>query len=290
METTDIGIRTLTAPGMAARFAPSLGMVCCSLVHGGEELLEQRGGLNAYAERGSTMGIPLLHPWANRLAGPVGASPLLHTDANGVPIHGVLPSALPFTVEHETASSLDAVFATDDHPGLIEVFPYPHRLRVQASLTDDALEIRTTLLALGRRPVPIAFGYHPYLRLPGGSRSGVEIDVPVPTRLVLDERRIPTGERVRAPIAPGPLAERTFDDGLAEVADGTAFVVRGSGRTVTVSFLQGYPFAQVYAPEESDFICYEPMTAPTNALASGDSLTRVRPGDAYTAAFRIGVT
>ena len=69
MTATGIGIRTLTAPGMAANFAPSLGMVCCSLVHGGEELLELRGGLDAYAERGSTMGIPLLHPWANRLAG-----------------------------------------------------------------------------------------------------------------------------------------------------------------------------------------------------------------------------
>jgi galactose mutarotase-like enzyme len=290
MEAAGIGIRTLTAPGMAANFAPSLGMVCCSLVHGGEELLEQRGGLDAYAERGSTMGIPLLHPWANRLAAPVAASPLLHTDPDGVPMHGVLPSALPFTVEHETASSLDAVFATDDHPGVLEVFPYPHRLRVQASLTDDELEIRTTLLALGRRPVPITFGYHPYVRLPGDSRSTTEIEVPAPTRLVLDERQIPTGERVRASIAPGPLAERTFDDGFADVADGMSFVARGAGRTVTVTFLEGYPFAQVYAPEDSEFICYEPMTAPTNALASGDSLTRVRPGDAYTAAFRIGVT
>ena len=196
MEAAGTGIRTLTAPGMVAQFAPELGMVCCSLVHAGEELLGLRGGLEAYAERGSTMGIPLLHPWANRLAGPVAASPLLHTDANGMPIHGVLPTALPFAIEHETASSLDAVFATDDHPDVLEVFPYPHRLRVQASLTDDALEIRTTLLALGRRPVPVAFGYHPYLRLPAESRSAVEIEVPAPTRLVLDERGIPTGERV----------------------------------------------------------------------------------------------
>ena len=113
--------------------------------------------------------------------------------------------------------------------------------------------------------------------------------MPAPTRLLLDERQIPTGEREPATVAPGPLAERTFDDGFADVSDGTAFVVRGAGRAVTVAFLEGYSFAQVYAPEGSDFICYEPMTAPTNAIASGDSLTRVRPGDAYTAAFRIGV-
>ncbi len=290
MEVAGTGIRTLTAPGMVAQFAPGLAMVCCSLVHAGEELLGLRGGLEAYTERGSTMGIPLLHPWANRLAGPVAASPLLHTDANGMPIHGVLPAALPFAVEHETASSLDAVFATDDHPEVLEVFPYPHRLRVQASLTDDALEIRTTLLALGRRPVPVAFGYHPYLRLPAESRPAVEIEVPAPTRLVLDERGIPTGQRIRAAISPGPLGERVFDDAFADVGDGTAFVVRGSGRTISVTFLEGYRFLQVYSPAESEFIAYEPMTAPTNALTSGDALTRLRPGDAYSAAFQISVS
>ena len=289
MEIAGSGIRTLTAPGMVAQFAPELAMVCCSLVHAGEELLGLRGGLEAYTERGSTMGIPLLHPWANRLAGPVAASPLLHTDENGMPIHGVLPTALPFAIEHETASSLDAVFATDDHPEVLAVFPYPHRLRVHASLTDDALEIRTTLLALGRRPIPIAFGYHPYLRLPAESRSAVEIEMPAPTRLVLDERGIPTGERIRAAISPGPLGERVFDDAFAEVEDGSAFVGRGTGRPISETFLDGYRFVQVYSPAESGFIAYEPMTAPTNAITSGDSLTRLRPGDAYSAAFQISV-
>jgi aldose 1-epimerase len=289
MEVAGTGIRTLTAPGMVAQFAPELAMVCCSLVHAGEELLGLRGGLEAYTERGSTMGIPLLHPWANRLAGPVAASPLLHTDANGMPIHGVLPTALPFAIEHETASSLDAVFATDDHPEVLEVFPYPHRLRVQASLTDDALEIRTTLLALGRRPVPVAFGYHPYLRLPAESRSAVEIEVPARSRLMLDERGIPTGERIRAAISPGPLAERVFDDAFADVDDGSTFVARGAGRTISVTFIEGYHFVQIYSPAGSEFIAYEPMTAPTNALTSGDSLTKLRPGDAYSAAFQISV-
>ena len=50
-------------------FAAGAGMVGFSLTHRGEELLGQRGGLPAYRERGATFGIPLLHPWANRLAG-----------------------------------------------------------------------------------------------------------------------------------------------------------------------------------------------------------------------------
>jgi galactose mutarotase-like enzyme len=54
--------------GVEAIFVPEAGMVCCGLRHRGEELLGQRGGLTRYVEAGSTMGIPFLHPWANRLA------------------------------------------------------------------------------------------------------------------------------------------------------------------------------------------------------------------------------
>ena len=51
--------RSFPAPGCSAR----------SLRHRGDELLAQNAGVDAYAERGKTMGIPLLYPWANRLAG-----------------------------------------------------------------------------------------------------------------------------------------------------------------------------------------------------------------------------
>ena len=64
------GIPALTlasdGDGLEATFVPSAGMVGCSLRHRGEELLGQRGGLRTYIEERSTMGIPLLHPWANR--------------------------------------------------------------------------------------------------------------------------------------------------------------------------------------------------------------------------------
>ena len=80
-----------------------------------------------------------------------------------------------------------------------------------------------------------------------------------------------------------------FDDGFADVVDGACSSCGGRAARSAVTFLEGYSFAQVYAPSESEFICFEPMTAPTNALTSGDSLTRFRPGDAYSAAFRISV-
>jgi aldose 1-epimerase len=47
--------------------------------------------------------------------------------------------------------------------------------------------------------------------------------------------------------------------------------------------------AQVYAPENSDFICFEPMAAPVDALISGDGLNWVAPGDEFTAIFTISI-
>src|SRR5204862_2211587 len=94
-------VRVLQSPaGLEATFSPGVGMIGCSLRHVGEELLGQRGGLAKYADTGSTMGIPLLHPWANRLDGleyevegvavrlDPDRSPV-RLDPNGLPIHGL---------------------------------------------------------------------------------------------------------------------------------------------------------------------------------------------------------
>src|SRR3954453_18918008 len=51
-----------------ATFVPIAGMLGASLREGGAELLGRGLGVHCYARGGTTMGIPLLHPWANRLA------------------------------------------------------------------------------------------------------------------------------------------------------------------------------------------------------------------------------
>ena len=46
----------------------------------------------------------------------------------------------------------------------------------------------------------------------------------------------------------------------------------------------------VRAPRGKDFICFEPMTAPTNALVrGGPALPLVRPGGEHAACFSITV-
>jgi len=285
-----------------AAFVPEAGMVGCSLRHRGEELLGQRGGLARYVAERSTMGIPLLHPWANRVAKrhfrvagrevDLWAHPGLYTlGPKGLPIHGLLAAAAGWSVDrHEDTPDGPRLVGTFDfaaHDDLMTVFPFPHQLRVEAGISDKTLTIATTVLASGDAPVPIAFGYHPYLRLPGVDRSAWLVEIPVRERVVLDSEELPTGELEEALVASGPLGSRTFDDEFEAPAE--PFALAGGGRRIEVSFERGYPFAQVYAPDDDDVIAFEPMTAPTNTLVSGQDLSLLEPGKSYEASFSIKV-
>lgn len=266
---------------------PAVGMIGTSFVVDGVEVLGQRGGLEKYRRTGSTFGIPLLHPWANRLDRDI-ESPVVRRDPNGLPIHGVLAASPHWEVVREEPLTAELDFGA--RPEYLEVFPYPHVLEVEVARGSRAQTVTTRVRPTGDVAVPIAFGWHPYLQLPGVPRAQWDMVLPVRERLVLDERMIPTGQidPVEYP-QPLRLGDRNFDDGYAGVADGARFAVAGGGRTVEVVFEHGYPYAQVFAPPDQELICFEPMTAPTNALESGDGLRSVQPGESFEAAFTIRV-
>src|SRR5439155_2900056 len=101
---------------------------------------------------------------------------------------------------------------------LLEGFPFPHELRIDTNLREGTLTIRTSLTPTGNMAVPISFGFHPYLTLPGLERADWHVELPVGTRLITDDRHIPTGETEPADVEPGPLGERAFDDSYTDLA------------------------------------------------------------------------
>jgi aldose 1-epimerase len=299
---TDLSAVLLRSPvgDLDATFVPGAGMVGTSLKHRGAELLGQRTGLRHYAEGHSTMGIPLLHPWANRLQGDrveiggrlvdLSRAGVVPRDAHGLPIHGLLGGSPGWNVFAATNWVIGAELDFAAHPELLELFPFPHRLVLRADLGARKLTIRTTLIAGPDGPVPVSFGFHPYLRLPDVPRSTWRIELPAMEHRAVDALGIPTGESAFVGADCFALSTRTYDDGYAGLRRGARFALSGSGRRIVVRFDAGYPFAQVYAPDDDDVICFEPMTAPTNALVSGDGLTWVPAGSSHTATFSITVT
>jgi aldose 1-epimerase len=148
--------RTLLAGDLEAVFLPAHGMLGASFRHRGEEILRRVEDLEAAAAKGSSAGIPLLHPWANRLAAPryrvLGqqvvldvSSPLLHLDEHGLPMHGVPWSLLSWIVTEARQDSVSArlEWSTSD---LLNIFPFSHHVELAASIQPDGLTLETTLV------------------------------------------------------------------------------------------------------------------------------------------------
>lgn len=287
---------TIGSGGLEATFLPQVGMLGTSLRFRGEELLDLSGGVARY-EQGHQTGLPLLAPWANRLGGwsytvdgvVVDLDGLeLGTDPNGLPIHGTMTAQRGWEVVASSANALRAHFDYGARPDLLTAFPFPHELTVDVAAEADALRLTTTVRPTGDRAVPVSFGWHPYLRLPGAPRREWRLVLPACEHLELDGRSLPTGASKAQPAEAEPVGDRTFDD-LYALGDDRVLAIEGGGLRVSVASDAGYCFAQVFAPPDSGFVCLEPMTAPTNALGAGTA-PLVPPGDSFTARFSITVS
>jgi aldose 1-epimerase len=290
---------SLIAGDLRTIFWPKSGMLCASFCHRGAELLRRIDDLEAAKAKGSTAGIPLLYPWANRLdslhyraagrdvvLGP--SSPHLHFDDHGLPMHGVPWGQLAWEAVEVKPDSILARLDWE-RPDLLAVFPYPHKLQMGAALDPEGLTLHTTVFASAGSPLPVSFGFHPYFGIPRLRRQEWRIGLPVMQRLLLDARGIPTpGQEHFGPID-AALGDMNFDDGFAVMDAQPAFSLSGAGRRITLQFLEGFPYAQVFAPKDKDFIALEPMTAPTSALTSGRGLHVVEPGAEFRASFRVTI-
>jgi aldose 1-epimerase len=280
---------------LAATFLPQLGMTGVSLRCRGAEYLALPGGLEAL-RAGGTLGLPLLAPWANRLArrryraAGVGVDLTglrLTTDEQGLPIHGLLLGKPGWRIDAlTTRTGTPRLHASIDVDA--PAFPFPHRIELAIAARDSGLRIDTTIVPTGRRRVPVAFGWHPYLRLPGAPRSRWRLRLPPRRHLALDACGIPTGASAPEPAEREVIGRRTFDDLYALGRGHRLALEADDGAAVELRCGRGYRFSQVWVPPGRPFAALEPMAAPTNALVDG-SAPLVPPGDAFTATFTLTV-
>lgn len=290
---------SIASGNLSAEFLPDSGMLGVSLRYAGSELLRRLDDLETAKRKGSTAGIPLLYPWANRLAAPSyradgrdvkldPASAFLHFDDHGLPMHGVPWGKLAWDVQISRQDFLLAALEWNG-PKLLELFPYPHRMELSAELVADGLTIRTTVLANSETALPISFGFHPYFGIPNVPRSQWRLQLPRMNKLVNDSHGIPTGSS--EPFGPVDelLSDHGFDDGFALPGESSCFALSGANFKIVIDFLEGFPFTQVFAPPGKEFIAIEPMTAATNALRSGQGLRVLPAGSEFRASFRVSV-
>ena len=286
---------TLRSGELSASFLPEVGMTGVSLRLRGRQYLALPGGVD-HLRTGGTGGLPLLAPWANRLATRryrIGATTVdltglpLGTDDNGLPIHGLLAGVAGWRIDGYDVSGSNARLRASidvDAPA----FPFPHRIEVVVKARDSELDIRTTVVPTGRRRVPIAFGWHPYLRLPDASRRLWRLRMPKRRHLELDPLGIPTGAATDEAAEADAIGTRTFDD-LYALGRDHRLAFETDDAAIELWSDSAYPYAQVWVPAGRRFAALEPMAAATNALGDGTA-PLVEPGDSYSARFVLTIT
>ncbi len=291
---------SLHAGKYEATFRPDVAMLCTSLRFRDDEYVAWPRTIEEF-QAGRATAVPLLHPWANRLAGDAYVAAgervsldglTLPHDPNGIAIHGNL-FGVPFEVQQATDTRLVARLDYGAHPDKLRAFPFPHTVTVDARLHPTrGLTIVTLVEPTSGRAVPISFGWHPFVRLPHAPRAEWELRWPACDHVEVDDRVIPTGARTPQAAQRETLAQRTFDDHYALGPDRTFSVTGGSGRdrrTLTLQFDPAYPFAQLFVPPVGAFVAIEPMTAEIDALGRGTAPV-VEPGRRFQAAFTLAVT
>ncbi len=297
---------------MEVTVVPSLGNLAYEFKVNGKNAFLAPRPLGELKAKPSMCGNPFLAPWANRLdrdgffangkkytlnldLGNVGR------DQNRNPIHGLITFSPYWKVVEHRADSRSALLRSRlefwRYPDLMAQFPFAHAIEMTYRLADGALEVETALENLSHDPMPVAVGYHPYFQIHDAPRDRWKVHLAARDHLTLSRLLIPTGERT--PVSnpdPQPLTGTQLDDvfsGLVRGSDGRAeFWVQGEHEKISVIYGPKYTVAVVYAPSGRDFICFEPMSAVTNAFNLAHAgiyreLQSVPPGGAWKESFWI---
>lgn len=296
------------------KVAPGVGNVASAMtVHGKPVLWAPYASAGEWAKHPGAMGgVPFLWPWANRIDGLSywvnGKKYVINPELGNVrigpvptPIHGLLLSATQWKVTRAEATQTEAVVASRielwREPEMMAQFPFANAVTTTYRLKDGVLEVETLVQNLSSEPMPVSLGFHPYFQVTDAPRDDWKLSLPAREKFILNERLIPTGEKVANPYAnPQTLKGVTLDDvfgSLVRDSDGwSRFRLQGLKESVTVEYGGTYPVAVVWAPPGRNFICFEPMSAPTNAFnAAHDGwfkdLPVVQPGGTWKGVFRI---
>ncbi|MBG79502.1 MAG: aldose epimerase [Phycisphaerae bacterium] len=279
------------------QLAPAAGFCGVSWMVEGEECLHLCQPLDQFLREEHTGGLPLLYPWANRLRSDqwqfrgtevdLAGHARVHRDGNGLPMHGLLVRWPQWDMEL-TDGGCRASIDWASHQDLFAAFPFEHQLQIHWKLDGEGLEVRTSVTA-GQSRVPVSFGWHPYLVLPGAVRSDLSLQLPSLMEVPLDPGCLPVQGSVGDSIeGMQSLADRSWDHCFSGLQDGMAVEMRSGERAIRMEFLEGYRWLQIYSPDEADFVCLEPMTAITAALSDQDPMPPVvDPGCTYVGRYRM---
>jgi aldose 1-epimerase len=244
----------------------------------------------------------ILSPWPNRvraarwtLDGAEQQLDITEPERGGA-LHGLLQFA-DYEIAEQSADAVTLAAPIPPQHG----WPFLLETRVRYELAPDGLTVTHSARNLSSARAPYATGSHPYLRVGDVPIAELELTVPASSYFEVDERLDPIGERpvegtrydLRTPCRVGDLALDTAFGGVehahaAERRGDVAWLTAPDGSRTTLWQSTDWAYVQVFTTHEMpgadgpiDAIAIEPMTAPPDALNSGQGLIWLQPGASW---------
>ena len=252
----------------------------------------------------SACGITLV-PWPNRVAdgrwtleGAVQQLDLTEPSKHNAS-HGLLRHTAYRLVEREPHAVTQGATVFPQHG-----WPFQLDVTVRHELVADGLVVTHVVRNVGRGRAPVALGSHPVLRVGDHDVATLTVTLDAATRYLVDDRSIPTGtepvDGTDADLRHGPrVGDLDLDTTYRDVAADEEGVRRTTlmapdGSAVEMWQGPAYDHVQVFTPRNFPrdgvlglAVAAEPMTAPANALATGEGLHWLDEGETLTAAWGV---
>jgi galactose mutarotase-like enzyme len=256
---------------------PSRGALVTRMSVGGDELLYLDESTVVDPSKNVRGGIPVLFPTAGKLPGdtyPVGRQ------AYSMPQHG-FARRLPWTVRQAEKDLLVVGLTSSEET--LRSFPWRFDAQLTFSLDGPQLTLDFDVENQDTRPLPVHLGFHPYFLVPQISKAAASVATDA-TR-AWDNRQ---GQGKVVPFTGLDLTAPEVDLHLLDHSEASTTLHRGLGlRPVKLSWSIEFQRLVIWTLQGRDFVCVEPWTASAGALATGEGLIAVAPGERFSLIFEI---
>ena len=254
-----------------------------ALFGGAVKALTYRGAplVESYEGKPPLMAGVVLAPWPNRTENGwfewqgTGHQLEINEPERNNAIHGFAVDW--WRIKERSANRVALAFDIEPRQG----WPWAIQLAAAYALDEQGLHHQLTARTTEPGEVPFAYGLHLYLSPQGAGAKEAVFSADVGKRYLLSARNLPTGKTEQVRITNQPIAEVDWDDCFHGEGPLTA-VYSAGGKGVRLEMGEGLNWVQMFTP--ADFpraggpgkaLAVEPMSAPPNALRSGQDLVRL---------------
>ena len=178
---------------------------------------------------------------------------------------------------------------TYSNDGSDSAFPFNYTIRNTFTLSENALQIETSISNDSKEKFPFGYGWHPYFQM-DNPISNCYLQLPSSSLLLVDEHMIPTGksEPFTSFVQPKKIAELLLDNCLqiSQNESSVKLIDKDKKHCISLDISQ-FDYLQVYIPPERDSIAIEPQSCAPDAFNNGKGLGYLEVGDTRIFSFQI---